>query len=94
MNEVLTRFGQAKPIAYLQAADESAVPAVRRRKPLPHRSPEAAFERERIVGDQPVQISKSTARSSFNSFGSTALPSGVLFTTFNPMMTAQSEEGM
>ena len=94
MNDVLSRFAKANPIAYLKPSQEFADPAVRRRKPLPRRKPKAALEFERIVLDRPAQISKSTVRPPFSSFGSTAFPPSVPFTTFNPMPTGQSKEGM
>jgi hypothetical protein len=93
MNDVLTRFTHANPIAYLQARDEAAATAVRRRKPLTRKKPEAALELEPIVVDQPVQISKLTISLSCDLFGSNALPPGVVFTTFKPIPIGQVKEG-
>jgi hypothetical protein len=92
MNEVLTRFGQANPIAYRQAAHESADPKVRRGKPHSSWRRQDALNLERIVGEQPVQVSRPAARSSFSSIDPDALPPGVLFTTLNPMQSGQHAE--
>jgi hypothetical protein len=92
MNDVLTRFGQAAPVAYLQPVEESPARAIRRRKPPVRRSSEAALKREQMVVDQPVQVSRPAVRSSFSPFNSAALPPGVLFTTFNPMPTERSKQ--
>jgi len=94
MNEVLTRFGQANPIAYMKPGHESAATAVRRRKAHSSWSPEAVSELERIIGDQPVHVSRPAARASFTSFDPSALPPGVLFTTLNPMQSGQHVERM
>ncbi|MGA2537763.1 MAG: hypothetical protein ABSF53_17225 [Terracidiphilus sp.] len=92
MNHVLTQFGEANPIAYLQTEQKSAHPAVHSRKPLRSRSREVMLELERIVAGQPVQISRSTANSPSNSFDPSALPRGVMFTTVNPRLPAQQAE--
>jgi hypothetical protein len=94
MNDVLTRFGQANPIAYAPHDHESADVRFRRRKPRQSSSREAALGNDRTVGDRVVQASARAARSSFSSFDSSALPPGVLFTTVNPMLSGQQVEGM
>jgi hypothetical protein len=92
MNDVLTRFGQANPVAYLQTGDESANTAVSRKKPHPSWGREAMLELERIIGDQSLQVSGPTAHLASSLLDSSALPPGVLFTTVDLMLPAQHAE--
>jgi hypothetical protein len=92
MNDVLTRFGQANPVAYLQTADESANTAVPRKKPHPSWGLEAMLELERIIGDQSIQVSGPTAHPASSLLDSSTLPPGVLFTTVDLMLPAQHAE--
>lgn len=79
MNDVLVRFGQANPIASPNPGRESTVVAARRRKLHTSRSAEPAFELERMVGVQPLQISQPATPSEPSSFDHFALSAGARF---------------
>jgi hypothetical protein len=89
MNEALVRFGQANPIACPNPGRESMVAAARHPKLHSSRNAEQAFELERMVGVQPLQISQPATPPEPGSADFFALSAGVLFTAVNPMLQAK-----